>query len=107
MKISLRRRLAQMIVDGAFNHKMDWLMKSLEILNLKGHQNRIIGSKVTAILLNGWVMPIGGVVSEESAPAACPAALFLPSPQELGTRSGCHHSCLLVFMHSVPSKDVV
>ena len=32
----------------------DW-----EILNLKGHQNRITGLKVTAILLNKLVFPIG------------------------------------------------
>ena len=34
-----------------------------EILNLEGLQNRCIGSKVTAILLNGWIMPTGGVAS--------------------------------------------
>ena len=33
---------------------------SSEILNLEGHQNRCIGSKVTAILLNGWILPNGG-----------------------------------------------
>ena len=32
-------------------------------LNPKGHQNRIIGSKVTAILLNGWILPICEVAS--------------------------------------------
>ena len=31
-----------------------------EILNLEGHPNRITGSTVTAILLNGWILPIGG-----------------------------------------------
>ena len=31
------------------------------ILNPKGHQNRISGSKVTNILLKGWILPIGGV----------------------------------------------
>ena len=31
-----------------------------EILNLEGHPNRIAGSKVTVILLNGWILPIGG-----------------------------------------------
>ena len=34
-----------------------------EILNPKGHQNRITGSKVTAIWLNGWILPIGGASS--------------------------------------------
>ena len=31
-----------------------------EMLNLEGHQNRCIGSKVTAILMNGWILPTGG-----------------------------------------------
>ena len=29
-------------------------------LNLKSHQNPINGSKVTAILLKGWIWPNGG-----------------------------------------------
>ena len=29
-------------------------------LNPKGHQNPTNGSKVTAILLKGWLLPIGG-----------------------------------------------
>ena len=28
-------------------------------LNSEGHQNPISGSKVTAILLQGWILPIG------------------------------------------------
>ena len=31
----------------------------MEILNLEGYPNCITGSKVTAILLNGWILPIG------------------------------------------------
>ena len=34
-----------------------------EILNLEGHPNRIAASKFTAILLNGWIFPIGGASS--------------------------------------------
>ena len=34
-------------------------------LNLEGHQNPIIGSKVTAILLKGWISPIGGALPVE------------------------------------------
>ena len=29
--------------DGAFNHKIDYFKKLKEILNLKGHPNRITG----------------------------------------------------------------
>ena len=33
------------------------------ILNLKGHLNRVIGSKITVILVNGGILPSGGVTS--------------------------------------------
>ena len=32
-------------------------------VNLQGYQNYIIGSKVTGICLNGWILSIGGVAS--------------------------------------------
>ena len=32
-------------------------------LNPEGHHNRIIGSKVTVILLKWWILPIGGAAS--------------------------------------------
>ena len=67
MKISLQSRHAQMVEDGAFSHKIDWVRKFWEVLNLKTASNRIIGSKVTAILLNGWVLPIAGVALGFSA----------------------------------------
>ena len=41
----------------------DYLIGIKNFLNLEGHQNRISGSKVTAILLNGWILPVGGVAS--------------------------------------------
>ena len=34
-------------------------------LNPEGHQNRISGSKVMAILLKGWILPIGGASTGE------------------------------------------
>ena len=52
-----------MVGNGAFSHKKDYVQKCLEILNLKGRQNCITGSRVTVILLNGWILPIGGVAS--------------------------------------------
>ena len=55
MKISLRRRYALMVEDGAFGHNL-----FREILNLEGHPNRTTGSRVTAVLLNGLILPIGG-----------------------------------------------
>ena len=55
MKISLRRRHALIVEDGAFSHKVYYVTIFWEILNLEGHPNRITGSKVTAILVNGWI----------------------------------------------------
>ena len=34
-----------------------------EITNMKGHQNCMIGSKVTVILIDMWILPIHGVTS--------------------------------------------
>ena len=63
MKISLRRRHGLTVADGAFSQKIDHVIIFQEILNPKGHPNRITGSKVTAILLKGWILPIGGASS--------------------------------------------
>ena len=35
----------------------------INFLNSEGHQNTISGLKVTAILLKGWILPIGGASS--------------------------------------------
>ena len=61
MKISAWRRHALTVSDGAFSHKMLQNVTIFkEILNPEPHPNRIAGSKVTAILLNWWILPIGG-----------------------------------------------
>ena len=49
-----------MVGDGAFSHKIDYVKNFKEILNLEGHPNCIAGSKVIAILLNEWILSIGG-----------------------------------------------
>ena len=51
-----------MVEDGAFSNKIDYVAIVLEILNFEGHHNRITGSRVTAILLNGWILSIDGAV---------------------------------------------
>ena len=45
--------------------KTGYVAQDWDISNLKGHQNCIIGSKVTAILLKGWILPFGGVASKK------------------------------------------
>ena len=52
-----------MVDDGAFSHKIDHVTIFKEILNLKGPPNHITGSKVMAIFMNVWILPIGGVAS--------------------------------------------
>ena len=65
VKISLRRQHALWVGDGAFSHEIDFVTIFLKILNLKGHLNRITCSIVTAILLYGWILPIGGALAVE------------------------------------------
>ena len=60
VKISLRRRHAQTIENGASSHNTNYIDLLSEILNLDGHQNCCIGYKVMAILLNGCILPTGG-----------------------------------------------
>ena len=55
MKISLWLRHALLVEDGAFSHKIDYFVIFEENLNLKGHLNCCIGSKVTEILFNGGI----------------------------------------------------
>ena len=52
-----------MVEDGAFSHLINYVAILREILNLEGHQNRTTGSRVTAILLNGLILPIGGALA--------------------------------------------
>ena len=56
-----------MVEDGAFSNKIDYVAIDLEILNFEGHHihNRITGSRVTAILLNGWILSIDGASAVE------------------------------------------
>ena len=65
MKISLRRCHALTVEDGAFSHKRVYVAHFVGILNLDGHPNRITGSRVTAILLDRWILPFGGASSVE------------------------------------------
>ena len=52
-----------MVGDGAFCHKIDYVGTFYAVLNLKGHFNCISGSRVLAILLKGFILPIGEVAS--------------------------------------------
>ena len=47
---------------------LHWTTKEpSSILYIKGHPNSITGSRVAAILLNGWILPIGEASAVGSA----------------------------------------
>ena len=72
--------------DGAFNHKIEYVTIFSEILNPEGHPNCITGSKVTSILLHGWILPVGG---------ASPGRVFACSLRSIlvFTRASFLHRC--------------
>ena len=45
------------------NAHFDQTSPDLLVINPEGHQNPIRGAKVTAVLLKGWILAIGGVAS--------------------------------------------
>ena len=53
-------RHAKTVRDSTFNYKIDYDIIIKNILNPEGHQNPFSGSTVTAILLKGFIWPIGG-----------------------------------------------
>ena len=83
-----------MVEDGAFSHELDYVIGK-EIIHLEGHPNLNTGSEVTAILLNGWALPIGraSVVKGlrlQPAQQAClkliTSSLLLADPGKPGAR---------------------
>ena len=63
VKISLSRHHTLMVANCVFNNKIYYVPILWEIINPKGHPNHITGWKSTAILLNGWILPISGASS--------------------------------------------
>ena len=53
-----------MFRGSSSSYKLDYGIVIKNFLNLKGDQNAISGSEVTAILLKGWIGPIGVVALE-------------------------------------------
>ena len=50
-----------MVEDGAFSHNRDYFT----IHNLEEYSNRFTDSKVEGILLNGWILSMGGASGVE------------------------------------------
>ena len=62
---ALRRRHAQTVRDSSSSYKIDYVIVIKTFQNPKGHQNPINVLKVTAILLKGWILPVGGASAVE------------------------------------------
>ena len=62
---ALWHRHAQTFRDTPSSYQIDYVIVLKNFLNPKGHQNQINGSKVTAILLKGWILPLGGASTVE------------------------------------------
>ena len=56
---ALRRRHAQIVRDSSSSYQIDYVIVIKTFFNPEGHQNCIGGSKVMAILLKWWILPIG------------------------------------------------
>jgi hypothetical protein len=97
-----------MVADGAFSHKRDYVTVLREILNLDGHPNCITGSKVMAILLNRWALPIGGASAVKSVrlqPNNYRVTCFTGAPQYfLCTRS--HQNWLRIYLSARECKGI-
>ena len=73
---ALRRRHAQTVRVSTSSFKIDYVIMIMNFLNPEEHQNPFSGSKVTAILLRGWIWPIGGVSAGEGLPCSLCSRLF-------------------------------
>ena len=62
---ALQLRQTQTVKNRCSSYKIDYVIVIKDFLNPEGHQNPISGSKVTAILLKGCILPIGGASAGE------------------------------------------
>ena len=54
-----------MVGVSTSSYKIDYVIVIKTFLNPEVHQNPISGSKVIAILVKGWILPIGGASAVE------------------------------------------
>ena len=79
---AIQPRHAQTDRDMCSSHKIDYVILIKTFLN-PGHQNPISGSKVTTILLKGWILPIGGASAGEGLPCSLRSTLVISLGQFL------------------------
>ena len=66
-----------MVEDGALSRNKNYVQIFQENLNLEGHLNRFVGSKVTAILVKGGILPRGGALSRRVCTCSLRIRLYL------------------------------
>ena len=74
---ALRRHHTQTVRDSSSSYKIDYVIVIKNFLNPEGHQNSTSTLKVTAILLKGWILPIGGALAGEALPCSLRSRLVL------------------------------
>ena len=74
---ALWRCHAQTVRDSSLSYKIDYFIAMENFLNPQGHQDRISGSIVTAILLKGRILPFGGVASGRVCDCSLRSRLYL------------------------------
>ena len=90
-----------MVKNGASSHKTNYIDIFSEILNLEGHLNRCIGSKVTAILLNGWILPTGGASLGKVGTCSQHSRLVSPGERICKSQPGIQNN-VCIFSESAP-----
>ena len=86
-----------MVNNGASSHKSNYIDLFFKILNLEGHQNRCIGSKVTVILLNEWILPTGGAACGRVCSCSLCSRLVLLLSVHFEKLTGLPYEGLLVY----------
>ena len=87
---ALQRQHAPTIRDISSSYVIDYVIVIKNFQNPKKHQNPINGSKVTVILLKGWILPIGGASAVDGLRSTGLLCLVLFDPPPL--KKNLHHS---------------
>ena len=74
---SSNSRHAQTVRVSTSSYKIDYVIIIKNFLNPKGHQNPFSGSKVMAILVKGWIWPIGGASAGQGLACSLRSRLVL------------------------------
>ena len=71
---------AQTVRDSSSSYNIEYVIVIKNFQNFEGHQNPISGSEVRAILLKGWIWPIGGAASVRVCACSLHSRLVIINP---------------------------